>query len=139
MQLIFKVKTYTEVVFFSFSSEKAQNSNRWLFNLSHWSASCLRTLATESFTIEWVNASQGSKLLVSNSFVWRFFMSVKTMKIILVYNVYSNKMWEIQYKQKLTRNIIMTTLYDIMIFRYSSCWYKIIVFVSFFLFFLSIY
>lgn len=61
------------------------------------------------------------------------------MKIILVYNVYSNKMWEIQYKQKLTRNIIMTTLYDIMIFRYSSCWYKIIVFVSFFLFFLSIY
>lgn len=62
------------------------------------------------------------------------------MKIILVYNVYSNKMWEIQYKQELTRNIIiMTTLYDIMIFRYSSCWYKIIVFVSFFLFFLSIY
>lgn len=61
------------------------------------------------------------------------------MKIILVYNVYSNKMWEIRYKQELTRIIIMTTLYDIMIFRYSTCWYKIIIFVSFFLFFLSIY
>lgn len=61
------------------------------------------------------------------------------MKIILVYNVHSNKMWEIHYKQELTGNIIMTTLYDIMIFRYSSCWYKIIVFVSLFLFFLSIY